>query len=70
MNIKVRVHAGSSREEINKIDDDSYEIWLKERAVDNKANLGLIKILKKHFGKDIKIKSGFTSKNKIIEVKD
>ena len=68
MKMKIKVHVGSSKEEIRKINDENYEIWLKESAVDNKANLKLIKILKKYFGREVKIKSGFTSRNKIVEV--
>lgn len=67
MKVKVKVHAGSSQEKINKI-SEGYEVWLKVRAVDGKANLALIKLLKGYLKKDIKIKSGHTSKNKIIEV--
>ena len=36
---------------------------------ENKEKLRLIKLLKKHFNKEVKIKLGFTSKNKIIELK-
>lgn len=68
MKLKIKVHANSSREEIKKISDSEYEVWLGERTVNNKANIELIKLLKKHFNRDIKIKSGFSSRNKIIEV--
>lgn len=68
--MKIKVHTNSSKEEIKKIGYESYEVWLKEKAVDNKANLKLLKLLKKYFGKNVKIKSGFTSRNKIIEVLD
>lgn len=69
MKIKIKVHPNSSKEEIKKIDEDNYEIWIKEKAEDNKANIALIKVLKKYFKKEVNIKSGFTSKNKIIEIK-
>ena len=68
MKIKIKVHPKSSKEEIKKINEENYEVWLKEEAKDNKANIGLLKILKKYFGKEVKIKSGFSSKNKIIEI--
>jgi uncharacterized protein (TIGR00251 family) len=68
MKIKVRVHPNSSKEEIKQISRESYEIWLKEKAEDNKANTALIKLLKRHFKSDAKIKSGFTSRNKIVEI--
>ena len=66
--MKLKVHANSSQEKIEKISDDSFEVWIKEKAVDNKANKYLEKFLKKYFGKEIRIKSGFTSRNKIIKV--
>jgi len=42
-------------------------IWLKEEAVDNKANIALIKFLKKEFGLVVRIKSGLKNREKIIE---
>lgn len=35
-----------------------------------KANVAVVKLLEKYFGKRVKIVSGFTSKNKIIEVEN
>ena len=68
MNLKVKVHPGSSREEIKRI-DEGYEIWLKERAVDGRANTALIKLLKRYLSaEDVKIKSGLNSRRKIVEV--
>lgn len=66
---KIKVHANSSCEKIEKLDEGSYEVWIKEKAVDNKANKYLEKFLKKYFGQKVEIKSGFTSRNKIIELK-
>lgn len=62
---KVKVHPNSSNEKITKL-NNGYEVWLKEKAIDGKANLKLIKIFKKYLNKNIKIKSGFNSRNKII----
>lgn len=66
--LRVKVHTNSSQEKVEKISEDSYEVWIKEKAIDNKANNYLEKFLKKYFGKSVRIKSGFTSKNKIIEI--
>ena len=68
MKVRVKVHTSSSQEKIIEIGNGSIEVWLKQKAIDNKDNLELIKVLKKYFKKNIKIKTGFTSKNKIIEV--
>jgi len=70
MKIKIKLHPSSSKEEIKKISDGNFEVWIKEKPIDNKANMELIKILKKYFGKSVKIKSGFTSRNKIVEIED
>jgi uncharacterized protein (TIGR00251 family) len=67
MKIKIRIHPNSSQEKIEKISDDKYEVWLKEKPVKGKANARLLKLLKKSFKKDIKIVSGLRSRNKIIE---
>ncbi|MCX6749246.1 MAG: DUF167 domain-containing protein [Candidatus Pacearchaeota archaeon] len=68
MIIKIKVHPNAGRQEIVK-DDEGYAVYLKSVPEDNKANIELIKMLKKHFGKDARIKSGFTSRKKLVEVK-
>lgn len=69
MILKIKVKPNSNKQEIEKIDEDNYKISLKSKPEDNKANIELIKMLKKHFGKDVKIIKGLKSKNKIVEVK-
>jgi len=66
----VKLHPNSSQEKIKKLGgrEKDYEVWLKEKPVEGKANKQLIKILKKHFKKNIKIIKGAKSRNKIIEV--
>jgi len=68
MIIKVKLHPNSSQEKIKKINDSEYEIWIREKPLKNKANAELVKMLKKHFKKDAKIKSGFASRNKVMEI--
>lgn len=68
MKIKVRIHTKTSKEEVKKIDGVNYEVWVKEKPVDNKANMQIMKMLKKYFGSPVKIVSGLTSRNKIVEV--
>ena len=70
MNLFIKLHPSSSQEKIIKISEDKYEVWIKEKPLDNKANIYLEKFLKKYFKKSAKIKSGFTSKNKIVEIED
>lgn len=47
---------------------NAYLIKIKARVEDNKANIELVKFLSKVLGKRAKIKSGFKSKEKIIEI--
>ena len=68
MKIKIKVKPNSSQEKIEKISDEEYEVWIKEKPVDGKANIELLKLLKKYFGREVKIKSGFTSRRKIVEI--
>ena len=70
MKIKMKVHANSSQEKINKISDKEYEVWIKEKPIEGKANSYIEKFLKKElsFRGKVKIISGFTSKIKIVEV--
>ncbi|MCK5624300.1 DUF167 domain-containing protein [Candidatus Pacearchaeota archaeon] len=68
MKIKIKLHPNSSQEKIEKKDNKIYEVWLKEKPIDNKVNEKLIKILGKYFKRKVIIKSGLTSRNKVIEL--
>jgi len=52
MKLKIKVHPNSSRKKIEKT-ADGLEIWLKEKSKDNKANIVLIKLLKRYLTKEI-----------------
>ena len=67
MKYKIKVHTNSSKEEVVK-KEDIYEVWIKEKPIQGKANIKLLKFLKKYFKRPVKIVSGFTSRNKIIEL--
>ncbi|MDP3992539.1 MAG: DUF167 domain-containing protein [Nanoarchaeota archaeon] len=69
MKIKVRVKPNSGKQEIVKT-EEGYSIYLKSVPEKNRANIELIKMLEKHFKKNARIKSGLTSKNKIIEIEE
>jgi uncharacterized protein (TIGR00251 family) len=63
----LRVHTNSSQEKIQK-SDKGYEVWVKEKPIEGKANEKIVKLFKKKLKKNIKIISGLRSNNKIIEV--
>lgn len=65
--IKIKVRPNSTEQKIeNK--KDFYFVNLKSRPESNKANLELVNLLQRYFKKEVKMKSGFTSRNKIVEV--
>jgi len=69
MIIHVKVKPNSNEDKIKKT-EVGYEIEVKAKPEDNKANIAVIKLLAKHFNvsqKSIKIKNP-TSRNKIIEI--
>ena len=69
MKISIKLHPNSSQEKIIEIEKDkSYEVWIKEKPIDGKANEELVKFLKKYFKKNIEIVSGFNSRKKIIDI--
>ena len=68
--IKVSVKTNKKKEEIkyNK-EKNIYEVFLKSKPVNGKANQELIKLLKKHFkAKKVEILSGLTSHIKLIKI--
>lgn len=69
MKIKVKTHPSSSKEEIKEISEGEFEVWIKEKPLDNKANIYLEKFLRKYFGKKVKVIFGLKSKNKIVELR-
>ena len=72
MIIHVKVKPNSSEQSVKKIGEE-YVIKLKSipsKLGQGRANLELIKLLSKYFGFKVRIKSGFNSRRKIVEVKN
>ncbi|MEK7095186.1 MAG: DUF167 family protein [Patescibacteria group bacterium] len=67
MYIKVKVIAGAKKEKIEKKSEDHYEIWVKEKAENNRANERILEIFR-HLYIDmiIRIVSGHHSPSKIL----
>jgi len=71
MKVYVKVKANSTKQEIIDFGGFRYLIYVKSQAEKNEANIEMINLLSKHMGvpaKSIKIKSGLTSPDKILEV--
>ena len=62
------VHPGSRMERVDEQGDGSLVVWVKARAEKGKANIAVVKLLSKHFGGRVRIISGITSRQKIVEV--
>ncbi|MBS3086851.1 DUF167 domain-containing protein [Candidatus Pacearchaeota archaeon] len=69
MMIKVKVKPSSGKQSIEK-KGGFYLINVKSKPENNKANIEVIKLLERYFKKPVKIKSGLTSRNKVIEIID
>ena len=70
MRIQVRVTPNSKIEEVGQ-EGDRFVVKVKEPAKEGKANQALIKLLSEHFRvplDQVRILSGFKSRNKILEV--
>ena len=67
--IKVKVKPNSKKQGIIKINENEYVVYLKSKTENNKANIELLKLLKKYFSKEVKIIRGLKSKYKFVELK-
>lgn len=66
--ITVDVKANSSREGVEELGEGLYLVHVKAPKRKGKANLAVIKLLRKHFGQPVRIVSGQTSTRKIVEL--
>ncbi len=58
-------------EKVEKIDDSHFTVSVKEPPIQGMANRAIVKVLAGYFGvtsSSVKIVSGFTSRQKIIEI--
>ncbi|MEK6948020.1 MAG: DUF167 domain-containing protein [Nanoarchaeota archaeon] len=67
MLIEVKVKIGKENKIIS-IENNTYTVMIKAKPVDGEANKELLKFLKKQLGKELIIKRGYTSRNKILEI--
>jgi Uncharacterized conserved protein len=70
MKVRVKVKPHSKTEEVS-LEGDDVVVKVKELPKEGKANQAVIKLLAEHFDvprSQVKILSGFKSRNKVIEV--
>ena len=73
MKIFVKAKPSSKEAKVEKLDNEHFIISIKEPPVKGMANAAIIEILAEYFKvsfSQIKIISGYTSRNKIIEIKN
>ena len=71
MKIFVKARPSAREEKVEKIDEQNYIVWVKEPPIEGKANNAIKNALAVYFktgSSCIKIISGHTSRNKIIEI--
>ena len=68
MRIVVEVKAGQREESVELLDGDRYLVCVKEQRQKGKANQAVLKLLKRHFGKQARLVSGATSTTKTVEL--
>ncbi len=71
MKLFVKVKANAKEDKVDKIDDINFRVFVKEPPVKGRANAAVIKALAAHFNlsaEQMRIVSGFTSRQKIIEI--
>ncbi len=70
MKIVVRVKPRSRSEEVSR-EGDSYVVKVKEPPVEGRANRAVLRLLAGHLGvpeSRLRVVSGFSSRNKVVEV--
>lgn len=72
MKIFVKAKPRAKEQKIEKVDENRFVVFVKEAPEKGKANEAIIKVLAEYFKvskSNIKLVSGFSSENKIFEIK-
>lgn len=71
MKIFVKAKPKAKKGKVEKINQNHFAVWVKEPPIKGMANIAIIKLLADYFSKapsQVKIISGQTSRDKIIEI--
>jgi len=72
MKIFVKVKSGAKKEKIEKVDQNHFVVSVKERPIKGQANKAVIRALADYFKvpkSEVQIRSGFTFRQKIVQIK-
>jgi uncharacterized protein len=67
----VRVHPGSRREEVRRLDDGTLEVWTRARAVEGQANEAVCRLVAAFLGltpSSVRIVGGARNRVKVVEI--
>ena len=70
MRIIVDVKPKSKKELVDQVSEDHFLVYTHAPASKGKANVAVIKLLKKHFDKQVSLISGHTSSRKLFMVEE
>lgn len=69
--VNVTAKPNSSKNEVAYDNEKNiYTVYIKASPDKGKANMELIKLLRRYFGKNVEIVRGFTGKHKVIKITD
>jgi hypothetical protein len=71
MRITVKVKPGAKQEKIEDLGSNTFAVWVREPAKENKANFAVLEAIARHFGVGlgrVRLVSGVKSKEKTIEI--
>jgi len=71
MKLQITVKPNAKEDRIEKLDEERFHLSVKEPPVQGRANRAVLRALAEYFGvsqNQISIVSGFTSRNKIVEI--
>lgn len=71
MKFFLKVRPSAKTEKIEKLNETTFSVWVKEPAKENKANFAVLEAMARHFGVGlghVRLVSGARSKEKVIEV--
>ena len=69
--VAARVHPGASKDAVRLLDDGSLDVRVRARAIDGKANEGVVEVLADRLGlrkRDVRIAGGARSRSKLVEL--
>ena len=72
MKITVRVKPNARKNEVKKVDANSYLVSVTAPPVDGRANASMIELLARHFGKAksrVEILKGTAGREKLVEIR-